>query len=311
MKIFLQTILLTVTVLMLIPKAAFAQQDPNYTQYMYNTMSVNPAYAGSRDVLSATGLHRSLGLGTKGSPYTQTLAVHSPLKNEQVGLGLSIVNDVVGPASQTMVDVNVAYTIYITREQKISFGMKGGIHTMQVDFSQGISKDGNANDPSLTNINLFSPTIGTGLYYHTNNYYIGVAVPDFLLNATYIRAQDISMFEQNRRLHYYLIAGYVMELNERLDFKPAVLTKIVGGAPVAYDFSANFLLDKRIVMGAAYRLGASVSALLGFQANRNFYFGYAFDYNTSPMRLLNGTAHELMIRYEMLKPKKIQSPRFF
>jgi type IX secretion system PorP/SprF family membrane protein len=287
----------------------YGQQDPNYTQYMYNTMSVNPAYAGSRDVLSITGLHRSALVGQNGGPTTQTLAIHSPLKNEQIGLGLSIVNDAIGPASETFADFNFAYSIYLSQNGKLSFGMKAGLRQLRLDFSGAESKD--ANDATFHNLSSFAPTLGSGLYYHNNDFYVGLAVPNFLRSSNYYFIDEAGGVAFDNSFHYYLISGYVMSLTDRLQFKPAVLTKIVAGAPVAFDLSANFQLDQRFVMGTAYRFGDAVSVLAGFQATQKLYAGYAFDYSLNPMRRYNMGGHEFMLRYEFMRPARVQSPRFF
>jgi type IX secretion system PorP/SprF family membrane protein len=306
MDIMKEHILIKIIVVMVLicsGQELFGQQDPHYTQYMYNTMSVNPAYAGSRGVLSATALHRSQAIGIKGSPHTQTFAVHSPFRNEQLGIGLSIVNDVIGPAWQTFVDVNLAYTIHINKQQKLSFGMKGGLNSYAVNFANGNAMDDF--DPGLQNTTLFLPVIGSGIYFHSNDYFFGVAVPNFLRTSGFSEIENVQAFETTKRLHYYLIGGYAIPLSHRVDFQPTVYSKIVVGAPLSVDLSANFTLDKMISLGAAYRMGDAISTILGLQANRSVFFGYAFDYHISSLRRDNFGSHEFILRYELPRHSKL------
>ena len=286
---------------------SFAQQDPQYTQYMYNTMSVNPAYAGQREVLSVTGLYRTQWVGIDGAPKTQTLGIHAPLRNEKIGLGLSIVNDALGPATESYIDANFSYTIRLDdANTKLSFGVKGGVHLLDTDWSKGRFQ--NPDVVFNENISLLSPTIGAGLYLHNRKWYVGLSVPNFLTTDPYDDFQESVAAE---RLHYYLIAGYVFNLSENTKFKPAALVKGVSGAPIIADVSANFLFNDKFTLGLAWRWDDSVSGLAGFQVSDGLYIGYAYDATTTNLNNYNSGSHEIMLRFELQKLGRILSPRFF
>ncbi len=288
-------------------KSGHAQQDPQYTQYMYNTMSVNPAYAGQRDVLSLTGLYRSQWVGIPGAPETQTFGIHSPLRNEKIGLGLSVVNDKIGPADELYVNANFSYTIMMNESDlKLSFGIKGGFHYLRTDWSKGKFK--NPDVLYKDNISQYSPTVGAGLYLHNEKWYVGLSVPSFLTTKHY-RSNEYAVGKE--RLHYYLIGGYVFDLSDNLKFKPSALGKAVAGSPVTVDLSANFLIYDKLTLGAAYRWNDAVSGLLGFQISKDLFIGYAYDYSTTDLQDYNDGSHEIILRLEFRKNTPYLSPRFF
>ncbi|MEO9891172.1 type IX secretion system membrane protein PorP/SprF [Aurantibacter sp.] len=288
-----------------------AQQDPQYTQYMYNTMSVNPGYSGTRGNFSIFGLHRSQWLGIDGAPQTQSLGIESPLSNN-VGLGLNIVNDNLGPAQRFQADGNFSYTIKTGLETNLSFGLKAGIRYLDVDFSKGTAAQ--QNDPNLTDIDSkLSPAVGLGFYYHhTTKWYVGLSLPNILTTKYY---SDVQEDVAQERLHFFLIAGYVFDINDNLKFKPALLSKIVSGAPLSADISANFLYKEKLTLGVSYRLSDAVSGLAGFQITDGLFAGYAYDFTTSGLTNgLSSGSHEIMLRFDLAKSKKIiriVSPRFY
>jgi type IX secretion system PorP/SprF family membrane protein len=284
-----------------------AQQDPQYTQYMYNTMSVNPAYAGQREVLSITGLYRTQWVGIDGAPKTQTLGIHAPLRNDKIGLGLSIVNDALGPATESYIDANFSYTIQISdNNTKLSFGVKAGMHLLETDWSKGRYRD--PDNVFNENISLFSPTIGAGFYLHNRNWYVGLSVPNFITTKHYDDFQESVAAE---RINYYLIAGYVFDLSDNTKLKPAALLKAVSGAPIIADVSANFLFNDKLTLGLAYRWDDAISGLAGFQVTDGLYLGYAYDATTTNLNNYNSGSHEIMLRFELQKLGRILSPRFF
>lgn len=285
-----------------------AQQDPQYTQYMYNTMSVNAGYAGQRDVLSVTGLYRTQWVGLDGAPKTMTFGIHSPMRNERIGLGLNIVSDQLGPAEETSIDANVSYTIPVDEsgDLELSFGLKGGLHILDTDWNKGRFKK---TDPLFNeNINLISPTLGAGLYLHSEKWYLGLSVPNILGTNHYDDFQESIATE---RLHYFLIGGYVFDLNANTKLKPTFLVKGVSGAPVIADLSVNALFNDKFTLGLAYRWDDAVSGLLGFQINPGLFLGYAYDATTTGLNNYNSGSHEIMLRFELQQIGKILSPRFF
>ncbi|MBO0591033.1 type IX secretion system membrane protein PorP/SprF, partial [Cellulophaga sp. E16_2] len=260
-----------------------AQQDAQYTQYMYNTISVNPAYAGSRGVLSIAALHRSQWVGLDGAPTTQTLNIHAPV-SRRIGLGLSIVNDEIGNGTNqdTYFDAAFSYTIPTSEEGKLSFGLKAGGHFLNIDFSKLRNYGAESNLPNVDN--KFSPNFGAGVYYHTDNFYTGLSVPNFLQTEHFDSAgTNSSSFLAEERLNIYFITGYVFDLNPNLKFKPAGLLKAVKGAPLQVDISANFLINDKFSVGAAYRWDAAVSLLAGFQISEQLMLGLAYDKETTDL----------------------------
>ena len=286
-----------------------AQQDPQYTQYMYNTMSVNAGYAGQRDVLSATALYRTQWVGIDGAPKTITFGIHSPLRNERIGLGLNIVRDQLGPATETNIDANVSYSIPVNEsgDLELSFGLKGGFHVLDTDWSKGDFQE--EGDPSFQqNINLTSPTLGAGLYLHSERWYLGLSVPNILTTEHYDETQASIASE---RFHYFLIGGYVFNLSDRTKLKPAFFVKGVSGAPLIADLSVNALFNDKLTLGLAYRWDDSVSGLAGFQITSGLFIGYAYDATTTGLSNYNSGTHEIMLRFELQEIGKILSPRFF
>jgi type IX secretion system PorP/SprF family membrane protein len=287
-----------------------AQQDAQYTQYMYNTMSVNPAYAGSRGVLSFTGLHRSQWVGLDGAPTTQTFNASSPISN-RVGLGLSIVNDKIGPTSETNFDAMFSYTIPMSIDGQLSFGIKAGLHLLSVDFDKLSSYQNEPGTLSNNINNKISPNIGAGVYYHTDRFYAGLSAPN-LITTEHFKNDDFSVAEE--RVNFYLIAGHVFDLNPNLKLKPAILTKMVGGAPLAVDVSANFLFKEKLSLGLAYRWSAAWSALAGIQINDKLMLGFAYDREVTELgnTAFNDGSFEFLLRFEILsKYNKLIAPRFF
>jgi len=288
---------------------ANAQQDPEYTQYMYNTMTVNPAYAGSTGSLDATLLHRSQWVGIDGAPETQAFTIHTPMTNERVGLGLSAVNDKLGPSNELYLDGNFSYTIPLNYDQKLAFGLKAGIRMLNVDWSKGRYRD--PVDVLLNeNINNnIKPSLGAGIYYYTDKWYFGISVPNFIRNEYY---DDTDEALNRDRFHYFFIGGYVITLSDNLKFKPAFLVKAVSGSPLSTDLSANFLIHEKFTAGASYRLDDSVSALAGFQVTNSLFIGYAYDYTVTQLNKYNDGSHEIIIRFQLQKKSsQMKSPRFF
>lgn len=286
-----------------------AQQNPEYTQYMYNTIQVNPGYTGSVGTLEANLLYRKQWVNIDGAPQTGTFGIHSPIGNKKVGLGLNFINDELGPSSEQTVTGNASYSIDLGVETKLAFGLKAGFRMMSIDWSKG--RYYNSNDVLLNNNidNKFMPTVGTGAYLYSNKWYLGMSVPSFLKSDYY---DDIQESIVSDKLHYYFIGGYVFDLSDAIKFKPSVLVKAVDGAPLATDFSANFLLQEKVTLGASYRMDDSVSALLGLQFAKDFFIGYSFDYTVTPLNKYNDGTHEVILRYQLpQKSSTIKSPRFF
>lgn len=286
---------------------SYAQQDAQYTQYMYNTINVNPAYAGSRGVTSIFGLHRTQWVGLDGAPTTNAFSINAPL-GSNLGGGLSFVNDKIGPTNENTISADISYTIQTSETYKLSFGVKGTANLFNLDVSKLNPEQ--AGDPSLQNLdNNFSPNVGAGVYFHSDKLYLGASVPNFFETKRY---SDNDFVVNKERMNFYFIGGYVFDVTQSLKFKPAFLTKVVEGAPLQVDVSGNFLINEKFVLGAAWRWSAAVSLMAGFQVSDGIYIGYGYDLETTRLRRYNSGSHEVFLRFELFKREnKIVSPRFF
>ena len=286
---------------------SYAQQDAQFTQYMYNTINVNPAYAGSRGALSIFALHRTQWVGLDGAPVTNAVSINTPINGSNLGLGVSLINDKIGPSNENTFSADLSYTIPTSETFKLSFGVKGTANLFNLDVTKLDPKD--AGDESFQNYNKFSPNIGAGVYLHSDKAYLGLSVPNFIQTNRY-DDNDVRIFKE--KINYYLIGGYVFDLNQDIKFKPAVITKMVEGAPLQIDVSGNFMFSEKFVVGVAYRWSAALSGMVGFQVSDGLYIGYGYDRETTNLKNYNSGSHEIFLRYEIFKNiNKITSPRFF
>ncbi len=292
-----------------------AQQIPMYTHYMNNTLMVNPAYAGSRDALTVTALHRSQWVDFKGAPMTQTLTLHSPLKNEHIGLGLSVMNDKIGPTNNTSVLADFAYILQLTEKSKLSFGLSGGINIFQANLnSLNLDVEG---DPVFSNniSNKITPNFGFGAYYYRERFYAGLSVP-YLLQNSYSEISQINgntLIAKEQR-HYFFIAGALFDITKNLAFKPTTLVKVTAAAPLQADVTASFVIMKKLTLGAMYRTGDAFGGLIGLDITEQLHVGYSFDWSYGLQTAkYNQGSHEIMLRYDFLSlnKKQIHSPRNF
>lgn len=302
-----------ILILGLVAFSSYAQQDAQFTQYMYNTININPAYAGSRGVLSIFGLHRTQWVGLDGAPTTNSFSINTPVNNSNIGLGLSVINDRIGPSDENTISADVSYSIKTSETFKLSFGVKGTANLLNIDFNK-VSKYNPYDNLAQFNIdNKFSPNVGAGIYYHSNKTYVGFSVPNFLETEHYNKSSTSpSNSVASERMHYHFIAGHVFDLSETIKFKPAVLTKLVQGTPLQVDASANFLFNDKFVLGAAYRWDAAASLMTGFQVNKSWFIGYSYDMETTKLANYNSGSHEIFLRFELFNNiENIVSPRFF
>ena len=285
----------------------YAQQDAQFTQYMYNTININPAYAGSRGALSIFALHRTQWVGLDGAPVTNLASVNTPLNQSNLGLGVTIINDKIGPTTENTISTDVSYTVPTSETFKLSFGIKATANFFNLDINRLNPAEA---DPSIRDFNnKFTPNIGAGVYLHSDKAYIGFSIPNFIESDRY-DDNEVAIFKE--KINYYLIAGYVFDMNESIKFKPALLTKIVEGAPIQVDLSGNFMFNDKFVLGVAYRWSAAVSAMVGFQVSEAMYIGYGYDHDTTRLKNYNSGSHEIFLRYEIFKNNgKITTPRFF
>lgn len=289
--------------------SSISQQDAQYTQYMYNMNVLNPAYAGSKTgTLSASLLGRTQWVGIPGAPQTAVLSVHSPITN-QMGLGVSILADKIGPINEQFLYADYSYTIPVGYYDNLAFGLKGGISLVNAKLSDlDLNEYGDAN--FLSNINNLQPNIGFGVFYYSDIYYVGLSMPN-LLSTTYLEKGDGFESTINKRNHIFLTAGYVFDLSYDWKFKPSIMSKVAMGAPLSLDLSANFLFDDTFEVGTSYRWGDSVSLLLNAKVTDNIRVGYSYDFTTSELNKFNSGSHELIVLFDLMTSYEIISPRFF
>jgi len=288
----------------------YAQQDAQFTQYMYNTININPAYAGSRGALSIFGLYRTQWVGLDGAPKTSSFSINTPINNSNLGIGASVLNDKIGPTNENNISLDLSYTVQTSANFKLSFGIKGTVNIFNLDVSKLNPED--QGDPQFQDLdNKISPNVGAGVYWHSDKAYIGFSVPNFIETNKY-DDNDVAIYKD--KINYYLMAGYVFDLDkyQYIKFKPAALAKMVGGAPLQVDVSANFMFYDKFVIGVAYRWSASVSAMAGFQITDGLYLGYGYDRETTKLNNYNSGSHEIFLRYEFFRNNsKMATPRFF
>ncbi|NAY92829.1 type IX secretion system membrane protein PorP/SprF [Muricauda sp. JGD-17] len=307
---------------------SMAQKEPQYTQYMYNIGSFNPAYVGTVESAEAAGLYRAQWIDIPGAPTTIRFGANVPFGNDRTGLGLNVVNDELGPSNQTYIDVSYSYQISLSDVTKLSFGLSAGGSLLSLDYSEGSFLD--PSDPTISaeNLSNFYPTVGAGLFlYGEEDWYLGVSVPNFLTNGLY-NEEVATIVEDN--LQFNAIGGYVFQLADRTKFKPAFLINYLQGSPVNVNLSANFQFIDALTIGAAYRFDNAVSGLAGFQISNALFLGYSYDYNTNGLGEFSGGSHEAILKFYIGrggfgsgskskgknkklkgKPKQIDSPRFF
>ncbi|MEY4553327.1 MAG: hypothetical protein RL099_1655 [Bacteroidota bacterium] len=296
-------------IMLLLGLRGFAQQEPQYTQYMYNPSVINPAYAGSLGYGSLFSLYRTQWIGLEGAPTTLNLSYHQPLETSNLGLGGNIVHDEIGPSTTTNFSVDVSYTINFENESRLAFGIKAGGELLNIDYTK--LNHYNPSDVSFRNNvnNQFSPNIGAGLFYYNANSYLGLSIPMLLQTKRY---DEFAYSDANRRQHFYLMGGKVFDLSYNVKFKPAFVAKMVAGAPLQVDLTGNFLINEKFTVGLAYRLNAAVSALVGFKVSDRLAIGYGYDRETTRLSNFNSGSHEIFLQFDLFKiNQQVETPRFF
>jgi len=287
-----------------------AQQDAQLSQYMYQTQVFNPAYAGTRGLLSITALHRTQWVGFSGAPTTYNFGGHAPIRFGRMGLGLMISHDKIGPTNNTNFIGQYAYHIDLDNNYKLSFGISLQARLFGINrhlLNPEDITDNTLND--LSNSAIFN--FGNGLYVHSEKFYLGLSIPNFLQTQTWQSNQNAYSII-NERIHFYLMAGYSFDLSETIKFKPAILTKLLTGTPLQLDASTNFLFYDKFTLGAAYRYDAAFSGLMAIQLTDQILLGYAYDKETTNLGRYNDGSHELFLRFELKsKHNRTISPRFF
>jgi type IX secretion system PorP/SprF family membrane protein len=296
---------------LLISVFSIAQQDPHFTHFMYNNIYVNPAYAGSRDLMTVGLIHRSQWIGLDGAPQTQNFYIHSPLKNKALNLGFSLVNDKIGPLHQTMFYGDFAYRFNITENTRLAFGLKAGLNLFQPKLNGLVTTD--ANDPNLTGQEVKSsinPNVGFGVYLNNDKWYLGMGIPKMIQNklAT-VDGEDRDISEQR---HYFFIGGLIMPITEGIKLKPTAQFKMTENAPSSLDIAAEMLFNDRFNVGVGHRLKDSFFMLAGINITDQMHAGLSWDFTTSKLNKVNDGTLEFLLMYDfMFKNDKLKSPRYF
>jgi type IX secretion system PorP/SprF family membrane protein len=295
-----------IVIVLLIATQVYGQQDPQYTQYMYNMNVINPAYAGSKENLSFGLLYRTQWAGVDGAPQTATFFGHAPI-SDKVGMGLSVISDEVGPVKETNVYADFSYTLNLGGEHKLAFGIKAGATFHDIGLA-GIDLI-DPNDPFFQNISTTTPNIGAGFFYYTDKYYFAASLPN-ILDSVHLDANGNKIGSEDS--HYFVTGGYVFDVTANTKLKPSFLVKSAFGAPTSFDVNLNALFWNKFEVGGSYRLDDSFSGLINFAITPSLRIGYAYDSVTSDIRRFAPASHEFMLLFDLNFPKKVsRSPRFF
>jgi type IX secretion system PorP/SprF family membrane protein len=300
---------LTIIAVLLLALQTYGQQDPQYTQYMYNMNIINPAYAGSRENLSFGLLYRNQWTAIDGGPETGTFFGHSPIGNN-LGLGLSVIADQIGPVKETNTYVDVSYTLKLGGAHRLAFGVKAGATFHDINLTSSNVSVIDQNDPFFgIGINETTPNFGAGFFYYTDNYYLSLSVPNFL-SSVHLDANGNKIGSETQ--HYFLTGGYVFNLSPNTELKPSFMLKSAFDAPSSFDINLNARFFKKFEIGASYRLDDSFSGLVNFAVTPSIRLGYAYDAISSDIKAYAPASHEVMLLFDLNFPKKVsRSPRYF
>lgn len=306
----MKNIFLTSFLIVLFLSKTQAQQDPHYTQYMYNMSVVNPAYAGSKEGLSTGLLYRKQWIELEDAPNTGTIFAHMPV-GKNVGAGLSVVSDKLGPVSETNVFGDFSYTLKLGDDRNLAFGLKAGVSMLSFDLYSKIASTlpdpgdlAFGKDFSTTRFNL-----GTGFFYYTNKYYLAASIPNIIKNKHLYRTNNKYGADSK---HYFITGGYVFDINQDFKFKPHFMIKSAFEAPASFDLSGNVLMYNKFEAGLTYRFQDSFGAMVNYAINDNLKIGYAYDHIVSNLKVTTPSSHEIILLFDVNFSKKVsRSPRFF
>jgi type IX secretion system PorP/SprF family membrane protein len=290
-----------------------AQYDPMFTQYMFNEMFINPAYAGSKEAIALTGLYRNQWVGIDGAPETVTFTGHAPLMNNKMGVGLSMLSEKIGVTNRQLYYASYAYRFKLGKG-RFSFGLMAGLNSIRENLASVQTTQGNDSYFQSNIARQLVPNFGFGMYYYTSRFYAGLSIPRMVDNN--ILATSSGVNTDNKidisRFHYYFATGYLFDISSNFKLKPQVMVKAVQNAPVSFDLNVNGLIRETLWLGASYRTGSDVSALIGYQFSPQFLISYSYDYSLNQLRDFNSGSHEIVLNYLFsFRQKKIVTPRYF
>lgn len=281
----------------------YAQQEPQYTQYIYATQLINPAYISTKEHISANLIYRTQWLGFSGAPKTASFTMDTPMdKNKRIALGLSVLHDEIGPAQQTTMTIDYGYTIQLQFDRRLSFGLKFGASVLDIDFQKLNAYS--STDPTFQNNidDRWQPHIGAGVFYYTPKFFLGISTPNFL-ETKYFAQNNNKQTIAAHRMHTYWLGGYVIDWTSDIKFKPTLLLKATMGAPLEWDVSANFMFYEKIQFGVVYRSSASIAAVAGFQIVKSWFVGFGYDRHLGGLDYYNDGTYELIMQFRLFDQK--------
>ncbi len=291
-----------------------AQQDAEYSMYQFNGLYINPAYSGSREAISATAVYRNQWVKMPGAPQTASVAVHSPLKNNHIGLGLIYTYDRIGVSKKNSVNASFAYRLAIGKKKKVklSIGLSAGFTNYRADLNSVATTE--ANDPNFAgnNQNRWLPNFGFGVYIYSDKFFVGASLPHLLANRLNGKTSVFETSPTIARQYYHLLitGGYVFNLGKKVKFMPSVLLKYVPvHAPISFDFNATFIFIDRLWIGAAYRLNDSYNFMATANITKQLRLGYAYDLTVSSLRTYTSGSHEVVLGFDFDFRKEKGSPQ--
>ena len=305
-------ILMLLAVMLFAYQKSIAQTEPMYSQYMFNMLGVNPAYAGSREATGFNFFQRSQWISLQGPPQTTSFSFDQSMLNKKAGWGIQLYDDKIGVEKADGINIMGSTRIQVSENGILSGGLSFGLMNYRIDL-MNVTGRFTPNDPAFySNLNKWTPSLGLGIYYNTDNFYAGVSIPNILKSRLTAFNLIRSGLQKVNQKHIFLTTGIVIPINADLKFKPSTMIKMVEGAPIEADLNTNVWLRDIIGLGVSYRTGDAVIGMAEIQANENLRFGYAYDMTISPLKYYNTGTHEIMIRYEIGNFKtKIKSTRYF
>ena len=310
----INVLLMVLSILVLSYSTSNAQTEPMYSQYMYNMLGVNPAYAGNREATSLNFFQRNQWIGLKGAPKTTSVSIDQAVHESNMGWGVQAYDDRLGVEAATGVNAMLSTKIRVSENGVLSGGLSIGLMNYKVNLNDVMNRY-TPNDPSFVSTSKPSqwmPMVGAGLFYNTDKFYMGLSSPSLLQSRMANYANLNSGIQKMDAFHLFLNAGYVLTLNEDVKLKPSTMIKMVSGAPIEFDLNTNIWLRDVVSLGASYRTGDAVVGMVETQINENLKMGYAYDMTISPLKYYNNGSHEILLRYEFSNNKaKVKSTRYF
>lgn len=297
---------------------AWSQQDAGFSQYFFNQVYVNPAYAGSKDALVTTLVHRSQWINMPGAPITQSFTMHMPIKNTRAGVALQVYNDKTGPLSNTAIQGTYSYYVPMGK-LKLAAGLSGALHNMRVNWDD-IAIDDKTDQSFLGNSYSWVPDASTGLYLYNERFYAGLSATHILQSKLGLANADVNNPAKFYRT-YYFTSGVVMKVTDKVDFRPSTLVKAIQASPISIDLNASFIFNQKFFIGAGFRTGKRINidgldnqviGILEYRFNNSFRFGYSYDWYLNRTGKYNSGTHEIMLGFNInLSKTKMSSPIFF